>query len=89
MEDKAKKSISLKLKKAQWQLNKVQKMIENDEYCIDIVQQNMAVMWLLKATQQEMLQHHLHYCFMEWITNPRRKTAMIEELIKVFNYYNK
>ncbi|MDR3150797.1 MAG: metal-sensitive transcriptional regulator [Candidatus Peribacteria bacterium] len=40
-------------------------MLENDEYCINIIQQNMAVMGLLKSVQQEILQNHLHNCFNE------------------------
>lgn len=89
MEEKTKKSIQTKLKKAQWQLTKVQEMVENGEYCIDIVQQNMAVIGLLKSAQQDVLQNHLNSCFAEWLSHPRRKDAMIEELVKVFNYYNK
>jgi DNA-binding FrmR family transcriptional regulator len=89
MEGKTKKSIQTKLKKAQWQLARVQTMIEEDEYCIDIVQQNMAVIWLLKSAQQDILQNHLNSCFVEWVAHPRRRDAMIEELVKVFNYYNK
>jgi DNA-binding FrmR family transcriptional regulator len=89
MEQNVKKSVALKLKKAQWQLAKVQEMLENDEYCINIIQQNMAVMGLLKSVQQEILQNHLHNCFNEWLCCPEKKEAMIEELVKVFRFYNK
>ncbi|MDR1987904.1 MAG: metal-sensing transcriptional repressor [Candidatus Peribacteria bacterium] len=40
-------------------------MVENGEYCIDIVQQNMAVIGLLKSAQQDVLQNHLNSCFAE------------------------
>jgi DNA-binding FrmR family transcriptional regulator len=89
MEEKTKKSLTTKLKKAQWQLAKVQQMLENDEYCINIIQQNMAVMWLLKSTQQEILQNHLRTCFVEWACCVEKREEMIEELIKIFNFYNK
>lgn len=36
------------LKKAKSLLDKIITMIEQDEYCIDVVQQNLAVMGLLK-----------------------------------------
>jgi DNA-binding FrmR family transcriptional regulator len=49
----------------------------------------MAVIGLLKSAQQDVLQNHLNSCFAEWLSHPRRKDAMIEELVKVFNYYNK
>lgn len=89
MEEKAKKSLLLKIKKAQWQLNSVNKMIEDWKDCIDIVNQNMAVIWLLKSAQQDLLRNHLNKCFNEWSSNPKNRGEMTDELIKVFNYYNK
>jgi DNA-binding FrmR family transcriptional regulator len=79
----------LKVKKAQGQLNKVAAMIENGEYCIDVIHQNLAVVGLLKAIQQELLTSHLQHCFTQALDNPRRKKQMVDELIKVCNYFNR
>jgi DNA-binding FrmR family transcriptional regulator len=79
----------LKIKKAQGQLAKVAEMMENGDYCIDIIHQNLAVIGLLKAAQQDLLTNHLQHCFAQAVDNPRRKTQMINELIKVCNYLNR
>ena len=78
-----------KFKNAQGQLNKVVTMVDRGEYCIDIFQQSLAVIGLIKSAQQDLLEHHLHYCFKEAMQQPKRQEEMINELIRVLRYYNK
>jgi DNA-binding FrmR family transcriptional regulator len=89
MSENHRRSLSLKVKKAQGQLAKVATMIEQEEYCIDIIHQNLAVIGLLKSTQQDLLAHHLRHCFQTGLNDPRRHRQMIDELLKVFCYSNK
>lgn len=49
-------------KKASGQLNKVLKMIEEDVYCMDLLQQLRAVQGLLNAVSSNILESHLHSC---------------------------
>lgn len=73
------------LKKAKSHLDKVIKMVEEKEYCIDILQQNLAVMGLLKSANQKLLERHLHSCFANAMkgTNEKRKKEMIEEILTI------
>lgn len=78
-----KKTISL--------LKKMVKMTEENKYCIDIMQQNMAAIGLLKAAHVKLMENHLHSCFASAMEtdDKARKQAMIEEILTVTKYNNK
>ncbi|MDP1883737.1 MAG: metal-sensitive transcriptional regulator [Candidatus Moranbacteria bacterium] len=82
MEDK---TIITALRKAQSHLGNVIKMVENKEYCIDILQQNLAVIGLLKSGNNKLMERHLNSCFANAMkgTNEERKREMIEEILKI------
>jgi CsoR family transcriptional regulator, copper-sensing transcriptional repressor len=79
------KEIQTALKKARSHLEKVFKMLEEKKYCIDILQQNLAVIGLLKSANQKLLERHLNSCFVRAMrgTNEARKKAMINEILKI------
>ncbi|MCL4437538.1 metal-sensitive transcriptional regulator [Patescibacteria group bacterium] len=81
----------LSLKKASGQIKKVVKMMEEDCYCIDVMQQNLAAIGLLKSAHESLLENHLETCFIEAIENKnkKKKQEMIAELSKVMKFYNK
>ncbi len=78
-------------KKANSLLEKIIEMTENGEYCIDIMQQNLAVIGLLKSAHKQLMESHLNSCFKHAMktTNEKRKDEMIEEILKVTNLQNK
>jgi DNA-binding FrmR family transcriptional regulator len=78
-------------KKAQSLISKIISMIEGGEYCIDIMQQNLAVIGLLKSAHQMLMEGHLNSCFKHAMStqNEKRKQEMIDEILKVSNLYNK
>jgi len=79
------KEILIALKKAHTHLGNVIKMVEEKEYCIDILQQNLAVIGLLKAGNNKLMERHLHSCFANVMkgSNEKRKQEMIEEILKI------
>ena len=78
-------------KKAKGQIEKLIKMTENGSYCVDIMQQNLAAIGLLKSAHQLMLQNHLNACFKDPnnLKNKEKVDGMIKELSKVVKMYNK
>ncbi|MBW7954658.1 metal-sensing transcriptional repressor [Candidatus Gracilibacteria bacterium] len=56
------KKVLIGLKKAKTSLEKINQMIEDDKYCIDIIQQNLAVIGLLKSVNINLLESHLGCC---------------------------
>ena len=81
----------INFKKAKSHIEKIIQMIEKDEYCIDIMQQNLAVIGLLKSAHQMLMEGHLNSCFMTAMksTNEKRKQEMILEILKVTKIANK
>ena len=88
-ENKSKALVSFK--KAQTSISKIIEMVERDRYCIDIMQQNLAVLGLLKSAHQMLMENHLHTCFKSAMAakNENKKQAMTKEILKVTNLFNK
>lgn len=78
-------------KKTKSLLEKIIEMLENDEYCIDIMQQNLAAIGLLKSAHQSLMEDHLHHCFAKAINSKqeKKKLEMVEEILKVTKLANK
>lgn len=81
----------INFKKAQSLLKKIIEMTEKDEYCIDIMQQNLAVIGMLKSAHQMLLEGHLKTCFKSAMEtkNEAKKNRMIAEILKVSKIANK
>jgi DNA-binding FrmR family transcriptional regulator len=81
----------INFKKAQSLISKIIKMVEANEYCIDIMQQNLAVIGLLKSAHQMLMENHLNTCFKKAMgtKNEKRKQEMIQEILKVTKLFNK
>jgi len=72
-------------------LGKIIKMVENGDYCIDIMQQNLAVIGLLKSAHQMLMENHLKTCFSSAIKSgdEKRKEEMTQEILRVTKMFNK
>lgn len=81
----AKKKQLIALKKARTLLDKIITMEEDGIYCINIIQQNLAVIGLLKNVNLQLLDWHLHHCFINAVKswNEKRLEEMTQELLKI------
>jgi DNA-binding FrmR family transcriptional regulator len=75
------------VKKAKSSLERVLQMIEADRYCIDIIQQNLSVIGLLRSVNSSLLEGHVDHC----IKGAAKKSGKeldekMQELIKVINF---
>lgn len=73
------------LKKARSSLDKIITMIEKNQYCIKVIQQNLAVMGLIKWVNLSLLQWHLWCCFVDAVkANDKKKmNSMIDEILTI------
>jgi len=73
------------LKKAQSLISKIITMLEEGKYCIDVIQQNLAAIGLLKSANLSLLEGHLHNCVKDAVKqkNSRKLDGMMDELLKV------
>ncbi|MEK7160968.1 MAG: metal-sensing transcriptional repressor [Patescibacteria group bacterium] len=81
----------INFKKAQSHLAKIIKMVESGAYCIDIMQQNLAVIGLLKSAHQMLMEGHLNSCFKNAMAtkNEKRKAQMTKEILTVTKMFNR
>ena len=81
----------INFKKEQSLTSKIVEMIENDEYCVDIMQQNLAVIGLLRSAHEMLMENHLNSCFKNAMAskNEKKKKEMTDEILKVTKLFNK
>lgn len=72
-----------RLKIARGHLDKVIRMVEEDEYCIDILTQSQAVQGQLSEVDARILEKHLSTCVADAIKKGDNQNA-VEEVVKVF-----
>ena len=87
-----KKQASLtNFKKAHSHLERIIEMVEQDEYCINIMQQNLAVIGLLRSAHAMIMENHLKGCFANAIMtrSETKKNKMTEEILRVTKLFNK
>lgn len=86
-----KSKVLINFKKAKGHIDKIIKMIEANEYCINVMQQNLAVIGLLKSAHQFLMENHLNTCFKKAMAtrNEKRKKEMTEEILQVTKLFNK
>lgn len=72
-----------RLKIARGHLDKVIKMVESQEYCIDVINQSQAVQAALKEIDSLLLENHLVNCVAKDIHDGHGKNSL-EEVMKVF-----
>jgi len=84
-------AVLVNFRKARTLLDKIIKMKESGEYCIDIMQQNLAVIGLLKSAHQMLMAGHLNSCFKNAMAskNEKLKQRMVEEILQVSKLSNK
>jgi len=90
MIDPYKNQVQLNIKKAIGTLNKLQKMIDEDRYCIDIAQQCNATIGLLRNANNKILESHLHTCGEKLASkNSNDKEQFIKEIIHICSVTNR
>lgn len=79
------------MKKARTHLDNIIKMVEEGKYCVDIMQQNLAVIGLLKSAHQMLMEGHLNSCFKSAMKtrDEEKKQEMVQEILKVSTLVNK
>lgn len=89
--NKQKQKALIGMKKAHSLLSKIINMTEKNKYCIDIMQQNLAVVGLLRSAHEHLMENHLQTCFKSAMAskNEKRKKQMTAEILKVTNLFNK
>jgi DNA-binding FrmR family transcriptional regulator len=72
---------------AQGQLTKVISMVKDNEYCVDVINQSLAVQSALKQANQIILKNHLETCALD-AANKGKLDSVIKEVITVMDKHD-
>jgi CsoR family transcriptional regulator, copper-sensing transcriptional repressor len=90
MDEETQKVIN-RLKSIEGHVRGVEKMVEEDAYCMDIVTQINAIQAALQKVSATILDRHLHTCVITAIRgdDPNERERVIGEIMDVFNAKSK
>lgn len=77
-----------RLKLIEGQVRGLQKMIDNDTYCIDVITQTSAVKQGLSNIEDLLLENHLQGCILEQVRSGQTEKAK-DEILKVYKLKRK
>lgn len=89
--DKEIAQLTARLKKIEGQVRGIQKMVEDERYCIDILVQINAVNSALKKVGMNILKRHTEYCITDSIkkNDPEASKESMDELMSVIELFSK
>lgn len=81
------KKVEPLVKTARGQIEAILKMIDEDRYCIDIINQLSAAEALLRKARKEVLKGHLNGCVRDAVSceNPAERDAKLDEIIALLD----
>ena len=86
-----KKDLLVRLRRIEGQIRGLQRMIEEDKYCVDIMTQVVAVRGALQKVGLKVLDDHVHGCVQRAIKekNEEQSEEIIDELLDVLTKFSK
>jgi CsoR family transcriptional regulator, copper-sensing transcriptional repressor len=85
--DDVKEAAAKRINIIKGQLEGLQKMIDNNEYCIDLLNQSLAIQNSLKSLDSVLLERHLETHVAHQMVDEKEKAVM--ELVNLFKRINK
>ncbi|MBI5829077.1 MAG: metal-sensitive transcriptional regulator [Chloroflexi bacterium] len=86
MDDKKKTDTLRRLKSVAGHVKGVEKMIEEDAYCIDVIGQIQAIQAALNKVKAQIMDDHLHNCVITAVRGPdtKERERVLAEIAAVF-----
>lgn len=86
-----KEAVLRRLRTVSGHLRAVERMVEEEKYCIDIIHQTQAIKRALDKVEEELLSQHLATCVTTAIRSedPSERERVINEVMDVFKANNK
>jgi DNA-binding FrmR family transcriptional regulator len=90
MDDTTKKKTIRRLQIIEGHVRAVQRMVENDDYCIDVIRQINAVQSALSKVSQVVLEEHLGHCVTEAVrgNDAGQREKVLTEISDLFEHAN-
>ena len=86
MDDLTKKQVAQRLASAAGHINGIERMVQEDDYCIDVIRQIQAVQAALNKVNTLILDNHLHTCVTTAMQgeDAAEREGVLEEITSVF-----
>jgi len=80
-----KKTNGKRLRRIEGQVRGLQKMVEDDRYCADIIMQIASVQEALRGVARNLMKNHLHHCAAKALQSGKKPEthAMYDELLEL------
>ncbi|HXF60681.1 MAG TPA: metal-sensitive transcriptional regulator [Caldilineaceae bacterium] len=91
MDEQTRKTVSQRLNSAAGHLKGIERMVQEDAYCIDVIKQIQAVQAALNKVSALILDGHLRTCVTTAIRgdDPQEREAVLQEITSVFEMNKK
>lgn len=75
-----------RLKTVEGHIRGVQRMVENDAYCIDVIRQINAIQAALNKVSKNILENHLNSCLISAVRgdDDEKREKVLQEIVDVF-----
>lgn len=89
MDDETKDKARARLKRIAGQVSGIQRMLDDDRYCVDVLVQVAAVQAALLETGRVILSGHVENCLTDAIRSrdPRERRKKLDELTNLFSRF--
>jgi DNA-binding FrmR family transcriptional regulator len=90
MDEETKGKTLGRLRRVEGQVQGIQRMVEEEKYCVDILLQLMAVQGAVEQVQKLVLAQHIESCVSDAIRsgNARDRQKKVDELLDVFSRFS-
>lgn len=76
-----KKRLNSRLNRIAGQINGINRMIEQDRECIEILNQIISTQSALRGVWKQVVRGHLQYCVMDSLKQNKNRDELIDELV--------
>ena len=87
-EDLEREALSKRLRRIEGQVRGIQKMVESDRYCVDILTQTAAIQAALKQVEMQLLERHMRKCLVH-ASKTEDMDPYIDELMTIVSRIKK
>ncbi|SJZ42464.1 metal-sensitive transcriptional regulator [Selenihalanaerobacter shriftii] len=87
--NKQKDDLITRLKRIEGQVRGIQRMIDEEKYCVDVLTQVAAAKAALMKVGMSILEDHTHGCVMQAVAEDEENDEIIDELMDVIFKFTK
>jgi len=91
MDAKTRDQVIRRLRSIQGHVRGIEKMVQDDQYCVDVMRQVIATQAAMAKLNELILESHLNSCVIEAVrgNNPQAREKVLQEISDVFEMSRK